>query len=53
MAQKTDQSLLDKLLKTRYPLTNYLNRQQQFIKAYSTTQSIAVPTPPPGLNLIV
>lgn len=51
MAQSTDKSLLDKLLKSRYPLTNYLYRQQEFIKNYSTVQSLAVPIPPPGLNM--
>jgi hypothetical protein len=51
MAQSTEQSLLDKLLKSRYPLTNYLNRQQQFIKVYSTTQNVTtVPIPSPGLS---
>jgi hypothetical protein len=53
MAQSTEQTLLDKLLKLRYPLTYYLSRQQQFIKVYSTTQTIAAPIPPSGLNLIV
>jgi hypothetical protein len=51
-----DPSLLDKLLKTRYPLTYYLSRQQDFVKVHSTTQNLAAPTPPPpppGLSLIV
>ncbi len=51
-AQTTEGSLLDRLLKSRYPLTNYLSRQQQFVKVHSTTQSVAVPTPPPGWILI-
>jgi len=53
MAQSTEESLLDKLLKLRYPLTYYLSRQQQFSKVYSTTPTIAAPTAPPGLILIV
>jgi len=46
MAQTTEGSLLDKLLKSRYPLTYYLSRQQQFVNAFSTTQIAATPTPP-------
>ena len=36
MAQPNEPSLLDKLLKARYPLTNYLSRQQQFSRALCT-----------------
>lgn len=43
MAQSTEESVLDKLLKTRYPLTYYLSRQQQFINSYSTAPSIMAP----------
>jgi hypothetical protein len=53
MAQSTEESLLDKLLKSRYPLTHYLSRQQQFVKTYSTPQAAAAPSPPAGLILIV
>ena len=55
MAQLTEQSLLDKLLKSRYPLTYYLSRQQQFAKAYSTEQTVVstTPHPPHGLNLSI
>ncbi len=45
MTETIEESLLDNLLKSRYPLTNYLNRQQEFIKLLSTTQINAVPTP--------
>ena len=45
MAQSTEESVLDKLLKTRYPLTYYLSRQQQFIHSYSTTPSTIAPVP--------
>jgi hypothetical protein len=31
--------MLDKLLKTRYPLTYYLIRQQEFVKVFSPTPS--------------
>ncbi len=53
MAQSTEESLLDKLLKSRYPLTHYLSRQQQFVRTYLTPQAAAAPTPPPGLFFIV
>ncbi|CAF1003235.1 unnamed protein product [Adineta ricciae] len=45
MAQSTEESVLDKLLKTRYPLTYYLSRQQQFINSYSTASSTIAPVP--------
>jgi hypothetical protein len=45
MAQSTEGSLLEKLLQSRYPLTNYLYRQQQFVKIHSTTQCVTVSTP--------
>ncbi|UJR25921.1 hypothetical protein I4U23_007269 [Adineta vaga] len=54
MAQSTEESVLNTLLKTRYPLTYYLSRQQQFSQVYSTTQTAAVaaaPTPPPASDL--
>lgn len=38
-------STLQKLLKTRYPLTNSLYRQQQFLKAYPTTSTTSGTTP--------
>ena len=51
MAQLGENSLFDKLLKSRYPLTYYLSRQQQFVKVHSTAQSGTVPTPRhSGLN---
>jgi hypothetical protein len=50
MAQSAQESLLEKLLKSRYPLTHYLSRQQQFVKAYPTTQNH--PPPPSGRILI-
>ncbi|CAF0724071.1 unnamed protein product [Rotaria sp. Silwood1] len=53
MAQSTEESYLDKLLRTRYPLTYYLSRQQQFVKVYSTTQTIAAPTPSSESSIIV
>lgn len=44
-------SPFEKLLKTRYPLTNYLYRQQQFLNVHSTTSRTANTTPsPPSLN---
>lgn len=39
MAQSMEGSLLEKLLQSRYPLTNYLYRQQQFIKVHSTVSA--------------
>jgi len=33
MTEIIKESLLDKLLKSRYPLTNYLSRQQKFFLA--------------------
>jgi hypothetical protein len=38
MAQSMEGSLLENLMKSRYPLTNYLYRQQHFIKYQPTTQ---------------
>lgn len=59
MAQRTQISTFEKLLKTRYPLTNYLYRQQQFLNVHPTTptsntestivavQKRKTPLPPP------
>ncbi|CAM4929671.1 unnamed protein product [Rotaria socialis] len=49
MAQPIEESFLDKLLRTRYPLTYYLSRQQQFVKFHSITQTIAASTPEPSV----
>ncbi|CAF3660197.1 unnamed protein product [Rotaria sordida] len=53
MAQSSEESYLDKLLKTRYPLTYYLSRQQQFVKAYSTIQTVAASVPPLESTIII
>ncbi|CAF2743672.1 unnamed protein product [Rotaria sp. Silwood2] len=53
MAQPTQESYLDKLLRTRYPLTYYFSRQQQFAKVYSTTQTAAAPILPPESTIII
>jgi hypothetical protein len=45
MTETIQESLLDNLLKSRYPLTYYLSRQQEFIKIFSTTQTNAAATP--------
>ncbi|CAF1344466.1 unnamed protein product [Adineta steineri] len=45
MTETTEESTLDKLLKSRYPLTYYLSRQQQFINSFSSKQTVAEPTP--------
>lgn len=50
MAQTTEESSLNKLLRTRYPLTYYLSRQQQFSKLYSTAQTVAPPASASGLS---
>ncbi|CAF5208960.1 unnamed protein product, partial [Rotaria magnacalcarata] len=52
MAQPIEESFLDQLLRTRYPLAYYLSRQQQFVKFYSITQTIAAPTPEPSVVVI-
>ncbi|CAF3541884.1 unnamed protein product [Rotaria socialis] len=49
MAQPIEESFLDKLLRTRYPLTYYLSRQQQFVKFHSITHTIAASTPEPSV----
>ncbi len=51
MTEVIKESLLDKLLKSRYPLTNYLNRQQKFIKVFLTTQ-IDIASVPNGTKFI-
>ncbi|CAF1506492.1 unnamed protein product, partial [Rotaria sordida] len=53
MAQSSEESYLDKLLKTRYPLTYYLSRQQQFVKVYSTIQTVAASVPPLESTIII
>ncbi|CAF0933795.1 unnamed protein product [Adineta steineri] len=45
MTETTEESILDKLLKSRYPLTYYLSRQQQFINSFSSKQTVTEPTP--------
>ena len=45
MAQTTQISTFEKLLNTRYPLTNYLYRQQQFLKVHSNTSNPLNTTP--------
>lgn len=42
-ASSTEESLLEKLIRTKYPLTNYLHRQQQFAKAFCSTPNPSVP----------
>ncbi len=42
MTETNQESLLDNLLKTRYPLSYYLNRQQEFGKVFSPVQTNAV-----------
>ena len=44
-AAPAQESLLHNLLKSRYPLTFYLSRQQQFLKAYSTPTATGPPPP--------
>lgn len=39
MTEPMKESLFDKLLKSRYPLTRYLSRQQQFLANFSTTSA--------------
>jgi len=39
MTETNQESLLDNLLKTRYPLSYYLNRQQEFGKVFSPVQT--------------
>lgn len=36
MTERSQESLFDRLLKSRYPLTRYLGRQQQFLALLST-----------------
>lgn len=48
MAQTTQISTFEKLLNTRYPLTNYLYRQQQFLKVHSNTSNSLNTTPSPS-----
>jgi hypothetical protein len=45
MAETIEESMLDNLLKSRYPLTYYLSRQQEFVKIFLTIQTNAVSTP--------
>jgi len=44
MTETIQESLFDNLLKSRYPLTHYLSRQQEFIKVFSTIQTNTGPT---------
>ena len=44
-ASSTEESLLEKLIRTKYPLTSYLHRQQQFAKAFCSTSNPSVPVP--------
>lgn len=44
MTETIKESLLDNLLKSHYPLTDYLYRQQEFAKVFSTTQTSTIPT---------
>lgn len=39
MTEPMKESLFDKLLKSRYPLTHYLSRQQQFLAGFSITST--------------
>jgi hypothetical protein len=43
MTETFHESLLDNLLKSYYPLTHYLSRQQEFLKIFSTTQINTAP----------
>ncbi|CAF3849652.1 unnamed protein product [Adineta steineri] len=43
MTKTAQARLLDNLLKTRYPLTYYLIRQQEFVKVFSTTETNVLP----------
>jgi len=43
MTETIQESLFDKLLNSRYPLTRYLSRQQEFIKVFSTIQTNTAP----------
>lgn len=45
MAKMIEESLLDSLLKSHYPLTYYLYRQQEFLQFFSTTQTSTITTP--------
>ena len=36
MTERSKESLFDRLLKSRYPLTHYLSRQQQFLVLFPT-----------------
>ena len=45
MTEVIKESLLDKLLKSRYPLTDYLHRQQKFNKIFLTTQADTASVP--------
>lgn len=45
MTETIQESLLDNLLKTRYPLTYYLCRQQEIDKVFSIVQTNAVNIP--------
>ncbi len=45
MTETNQESLLDNLLKTRYPLSYYLNRQQEFGKVFSPVQTNAIHIP--------
>ncbi|UJR22965.1 hypothetical protein I4U23_025992 [Adineta vaga] len=54
MSKTMQGCLLDKLLKTRYPLTYYLIRQQEFVKIFSTNQSDELfISPESEINLIL
>jgi hypothetical protein len=44
MTETIQESLLDNLLKSRYPLTHYLCRQQEFIKVFSTAVTTSTGT---------
>ena len=45
MTEVIKESLLDKLLKSRYPLTDYLHRQQKFTKLFLITQADTTSVP--------